>query len=81
VWGDGQAIVQDARGNLLDLQRASWGTETVPIQEVAVLTLLDVCLRGTDGTYVVTYDGDGFLDFGMVRKRGARADSALPTAC
>lgn len=34
-------------------------------QAVITLALRDVCLHAPKGRYVVTYDGDGEIDFGM----------------
>jgi hypothetical protein len=76
IWGDGQPVFQDNAGYLLSVGQ---------VQEVVALTLRDLCLHGTPGRYVVLYDGDGVLDFGMdasvmVRRRG-RIDVAFRPTC
>eukprot|EP00930_Biecheleria_cincta_P036104 TRINITY_DN24783_c0_g1_i1.p1 TRINITY_DN24783_c0_g1~~TRINITY_DN24783_c0_g1_i1.p1 ORF type:complete len:2581 (+),score=311.66 TRINITY_DN24783_c0_g1_i1:162-7904(+) len=55
-WGNGQAINQSSDGYINSLMEN---------QAVISLTLRDVCLHAPRGRYVVTYDGDGELDFGM----------------
>lgn len=57
----------------------------VPTQEVVVLTLRDLCQRGTDGNYVVLYDGDGWLDFSMdatvLSRRKGRIEIRVELTC
>jgi hypothetical protein len=76
VWGDGQSV---------DVDSAGYPRRVGPAQELVVLTLRDLCLHGTPGRYVVLYDGDGFLDFGMdasvmARRRG-RVDVVFRPTC
>ena len=76
IWGDGEPVYEDDSGYLVSVGE---------VQEVVTLTLRDLCLHGTAGRYVVLYDGDGFLDFGMdasvmVRRRG-RIDVAFTPTC
>ena len=52
-------------------------------QAVITLALRDVCLHAPKGRYVVTYDGDGEIDFGMdatpvaFQKGGGLSDTGL----
>lgn len=55
-WGNGQQINESADHNILSL---------LPNQAVVTLSLRDICQHAPKGRYVVTYDGDGELDFGM----------------
>ena len=85
VWGEGQFIATAPNGTLLTLQTTSWLNKSVPVQEVVVLTLRDLCYRGTSGVYTVLFDGDGWLDFGMdakvLSKRKGRIEIQVELTC
>lgn len=55
-WGNGLEINESADGYVRSLKQD---------QAVITLALRDVCLHAPKGRYVVTYDGDGEIDFGM----------------
>mmetsp|Transcript_134092 Transcript_134092/g.428462 ORF Transcript_134092/g.428462 Transcript_134092/m.428462 type:complete len:2501 (-) Transcript_134092:185-7687(-) len=75
-WGNGQAILEDD---------AEYVTSLAPNQAVITLALRDVCLHAPSGRYVVTYDGDGEIDFGMDAQPNAfqkgRIDIDLSLTC
>jgi len=85
VWGDGQVVSAAPNGTLLSLRSTPWLNNSVPIQEVVVLTLRDLCYRGTSGVYTVLFDGDGWLDFGMdakvLSKRKGRIEIKVELTC
>jgi hypothetical protein len=55
-WGNGQAI---------ELRPDGYPSMLHEWQTVISLAMRDVCLHATAGRYVVLYDGDGEIDFGM----------------
>lgn len=58
-WGNGMEIAQTKDGYAARLGEN---------QAIVSLALRDVCLHAPEGRYVVTYEGDGELDFGMDAK-------------
>lgn len=94
TWGNGQPI-WEFNGSL-----SSWPSPanitTVPgrgypfrldseYQNIIALTLRDLCFHGTNGDYVVLYDGNGTLDFGMdatiTSRRKGRVDINVQLTC
>jgi len=55
-WGNGLEVNESSDGYVKSLKQD---------QAVITLALRDVCLHAPKGRYVVTYDGDGEIDFGM----------------
>ena len=61
-WGNGQRAELGEHGYPRRLQ---------PWQTLITLSVRDVCKHGVAGRYVVLYDGDGEVDFGMDAKSAA----------